>query len=414
MLYNGEEVGDGDGARGRRRRRPARGHAPDGARHPERDRGDRGRRARLDVLPRRRDVHGQDRGRPRRRATRSTSRGRPPRTSTRVAEAKGMDVRDLTVVVLERDRHEALIDELRASGARVRLIRDGDVSPSIAAAQPFTGIDMLMGVGGTPEGVISAAAIKCLGGALQARLWPRSARGAPDARRARATTSTRCSPTTTSSSSDDCFVSATGVTGGMFLQGVRASAQGVETESIVMRSRSGTVRRISAYHPSEKVVELRRRADPRGRVGLGDGARGRGAQRGAQDLAGVHDPERVERLLDAAVERQQVGVLAARARRSCRARCRARPVQVPPRARASATRARGAPSSAASWSSSPGSSVTPTWKLPSPTCPRMPGAEAEPVDLRRAPGRPRRGAARAVRRCRSRRARVPGQSCFHE
>ena len=91
-----------------------------------------------------------------------------------VAEAKGMRSTDLTVVVLERDRHEALIAELRAAGARVNLIRDGDVAPSIAAAQPFTGIDMLMGVGGTPEGVISAAAIKCLGGALQGKLWPRS------------------------------------------------------------------------------------------------------------------------------------------------------------------------------------------------------------------------------------------------
>ena len=84
-----------------------------------------------------------------------------------------MDVDDVTVVVLERDRHDALIAELREAGARVNLIRDGDVAPSIAAAQTFTGVDMLMGIGGTPEGVISAAAIKCLGGALQGRLWPR-------------------------------------------------------------------------------------------------------------------------------------------------------------------------------------------------------------------------------------------------
>ena len=91
-----------------------------------------------------------------------------------VAAAKGMRVTDLTVVVLERDRHDALIDELRASGARVNLIRDGDVAPSIAACQPGTGVDMLMGIGGTPEGVISAAAIKCMGGAIQGRLWPRN------------------------------------------------------------------------------------------------------------------------------------------------------------------------------------------------------------------------------------------------
>ncbi len=91
----------------------------------------------------------------------------------RVAEAKGIDPTEVTVVVLERDRHDALIAELRESGARVNLIRDGDVAPSIAAARPGTGVDILMGIGGTPEGVISAAAIKCLGGALQAKLWPR-------------------------------------------------------------------------------------------------------------------------------------------------------------------------------------------------------------------------------------------------
>ncbi len=91
-----------------------------------------------------------------------------------VAAAKRMKVSDLTVVVLERERHEALVAELRASGARVNLIRDGDVAQSIAASRPSTGIDMLMGIGGTPEGVISAAAIKCLGGAIQGRLWPRN------------------------------------------------------------------------------------------------------------------------------------------------------------------------------------------------------------------------------------------------
>jgi fructose-1,6-bisphosphatase II len=183
----------------------------------------------------------------------------PTENVNRVAEAKGMDVTDLTVVVLERDRHDQLIEELRASGARVRLIRDGDVSPSIAAAQPFTGIDMLMGVGGTPEGVISAAAIKCLGGALQARLWPRN----PEERQKLVDAGYDVDAVLTHNDlvkSDDCFVSATGVTGGMFLQGVRASAQGVETESIVMRSRSGTTRRIAAYHPSAKVRELRRSA----------------------------------------------------------------------------------------------------------------------------------------------------------
>ena len=114
-----------------------------------------------------------------------------------VAKAKGLDVTEVTVVVLERDRHNELIGELRQAGARVNLIRDGDVAPSIAAAQAFVGVDILMGIGGTPEGVISAAAIKCLRGAIQGKLWPRN-----DDERQKlstpATTSTGCSPPTTS------------------------------------------------------------------------------------------------------------------------------------------------------------------------------------------------------------------------
>ncbi len=181
----------------------------------------------------------------------------PTENVRRVAEAKGMEVGDLTVVVLERDRHEALIAELRESGARVRLIRDGDVAPCIAAAQPFTGIDLLMGVGGTPEGVISAAAIKCLGGAVQGRLWPRS----EEERTALVAAGFDVDAKLTHDDlvrGDDVFVAATGVTGGFFLQGVRVSAAGVETESMVMRSRSGTTRRIEAFHPSDKLHRLRR------------------------------------------------------------------------------------------------------------------------------------------------------------
>src|SRR5687767_9439578 len=172
-----------------------------------------------------------------------------------VAEAKGMDVADVTVVVLERDRHTDLIAELRDAGARVNLIRDGDVAPSIAAAQAFSGVDMLMGIGGTPEGVISAAAIKCLGGALQGRLWPRD-----DEERQQLVDAgydvDRVLTHDDLVSGEDLFVAATGVTSGALLRGVRTSAMGVETESIVMRSRSGTVRRIAAYHPSEKVRRL--------------------------------------------------------------------------------------------------------------------------------------------------------------
>ena len=174
-----------------------------------------------------------------------------------VAAAKGMEVSDLTVVVLERDRHEALIAELREAGARVNLIRDGDVAPSIAAAQPFTGVDMLMGIGGTPEGVISAAAIKCMGGAIQGRLWPRN----DEERRALLDAGYDIERVLTAEdlvTGDDVFVAATGVTGGSLLRGVRASRAGVETDSIVMRSRSGTVRHVHAYHPSHKLANLRK------------------------------------------------------------------------------------------------------------------------------------------------------------
>jgi fructose-1,6-bisphosphatase II len=172
-----------------------------------------------------------------------------------VAETKGLDPSEVTVVVLERDRHDDLIAELREAGARVNLIRDGDVAPSIAAALAFTGVDMLMGIGGTPEGVISAAAIKCAGGAIQAKLWPRN-----DAERQALVDAgydlDRVLTTDDLVSGEDVFVSATGVTRGALLNGVRVTRAGAETESIVMRSRSGTVRRIAAYHPSSKVRNL--------------------------------------------------------------------------------------------------------------------------------------------------------------
>jgi fructose-1,6-bisphosphatase II len=181
----------------------------------------------------------------------------PTENVRRVAAAKDIDVDALTVVVLERDRHEALIAELRAAGARVNLIRDGDVAPAIAAARPGTGVDMLMGIGGTPEGVISAAAIKCLGGELQGRLWPRD-----DDERARLEAAGyeigRVLTHDDLVAGRDVFVAATGVTSGALLRGVQTSAAGVETDSLVMRSRSGTVRRIAAYHPSEKILRLRK------------------------------------------------------------------------------------------------------------------------------------------------------------
>jgi fructose-1,6-bisphosphatase II len=188
----------------------------------------------------------------------------PSENVARVAEATGRAVNDVTVVVLERERHDDLIAELRESGARVNLIRDGDVAPSIAAAQPGTGVDLLMGIGGTPEGVISAAAIKCLGGALQGRLWPRD----DEERGKLVEAGFEVDKVLTQDDlvrGDDVFVAATGVTGGALLRGVRVGEAAVETESIVMRSTSGTVRRVAAYHPSEKVTRLRRSSRERGK-----------------------------------------------------------------------------------------------------------------------------------------------------
>jgi fructose-1,6-bisphosphatase II len=186
----------------------------------------------------------------------------PTENVRRVAEAKDMQPNEVTVVVLERDRHDALISELREAGARVNLIRDGDVAPAIAAAQAFTGVDMLMGIGGTPEGVISAAAIKCLGGALQGRLWPRN----DEERDALVAAGFDVEKVLTQDdlvAGEDVFVAATGVTSGALLRGVRVSGAGAETESIVMRSRSGTVRRIAAYHPSEKIRRFRKTVQER-------------------------------------------------------------------------------------------------------------------------------------------------------
>lgn len=179
----------------------------------------------------------------------------PTENVRRVAEAKGIDPTEVTVVVLERDRHDALIAELRESGARVNLIRDGDVAPSIAAARPGTGVDLLMGIGGTPEGVISAAAIRCLGGAMQGKLWPRD-EGERRKLVAAGLDPERVLTTHDLVASDNVFVAATGVTNGALLRGVRVSAAGAETDSLVMRSRSGTVRRIQAVHPHAKVTGL--------------------------------------------------------------------------------------------------------------------------------------------------------------
>jgi len=172
-----------------------------------------------------------------------------------VAKAKGRRVTDIRVVVLERDRHDDLIGELRQAGARVNLIRDGDVAPAIAAARPETGVDLLYGVGGTPEGVISAAALKCVGGGIQGKLWPRD-----DEERTALVDAgydvDRVLYTDDLVRSDNVFVAATGVTTGALLRGVRYVNDGAITDSIVMRSRSGTVRRIEARHQLSKLTQF--------------------------------------------------------------------------------------------------------------------------------------------------------------
>ena len=179
----------------------------------------------------------------------------PEENVKRVAKAKGVKPSDVTVVVLERDRHADLIAALRAVEAKLLLISDGDVAPSIAAARPESGVDLLMGIGGTPEGVLSASALKCVGGALQGKLWPRD-----DEERQQLIDAgydlDRVLTTDDLVGGDDVFFAATGVTTGALLRGVRYTPDGAITESIIMRSRSGTVRRIEAHHAFGKLEAL--------------------------------------------------------------------------------------------------------------------------------------------------------------
>jgi fructose-1,6-bisphosphatase II len=173
-----------------------------------------------------------------------------------VAERRGCEVRDVMVVMLDRPRHEEAMREVREAGARVRLIIDGDVSAALLAVSENSPVDLLWGIGGTPEGVISAAAIKCTGGELLGRLWPRS----DEERQAALDGGYDLDRVLTSNDlvrGQDVFFSATGVTDGDVLQGVRyQGAQGASTESLVMRSRSGTVRRIQARHDRRKMREI--------------------------------------------------------------------------------------------------------------------------------------------------------------
>ncbi|CAM5688063.1 class II fructose-bisphosphatase [Streptomyces aurantiogriseus] len=170
----------------------------------------------------------------------------------RVAKAKRATPEDVTVVILDRPRHEGMIKEIRDTGARIKLISDGDVAGSILALREGTGIDLLLGVGGTPEGIISACAVKCLGGTIQGKLWPKD-----DEERQRALDAghdlDRVLTTEDLVTGENVFFVATGITDGELLRGVRYRSETATTDSIVMRSKSGTVRRIDSEHRLSKL-----------------------------------------------------------------------------------------------------------------------------------------------------------------
>jgi fructose-1,6-bisphosphatase II len=169
-----------------------------------------------------------------------------------VARAKGCSPSDVTVVILDRPRHQRLMDEVRAAGARIKLITDGDVAGAIMAATDGTGVDLLLGVGGTPEGIITACAIKCLGGVIQARLAPRDE---AEQEKALAAGHDLSHVLTTDDlvTSEDAFFAATGITDGELMAGVRYRAGGASTHSLVMRARSGTIRNIHSEHQLWKL-----------------------------------------------------------------------------------------------------------------------------------------------------------------
>ena len=173
----------------------------------------------------------------------------------RLAKEKGKDVSDITVIMLDRGRHEQMLKEIREAGARIKLISDGDVAAAIAAARSRSDVDMLIGIGGTPEGVIAAAAIKCLGGTIQGRLWPRN-----DEERTAALDAgydlDRVLTEDDLITGSDVFFAATGVTDGDLVKGVTYTGESATTQSIVMRSRSGTVRVIDAVHRRQKLSQF--------------------------------------------------------------------------------------------------------------------------------------------------------------
>ena len=171
-----------------------------------------------------------------------------------VAEAKGVRPADITVVVLDRPRHKQLVDDIRAAGAKVRFIMDGDVAGAIAAAQDTSSIDIAMGIGGTPEGVVTACALKCLGGEIQGMLAPQD-----DEEREKVLAAghdlDRVLGINDLVTSDNCYFAATGVTNGDMLRGVTYRKSGATTRSLVMRSKSGTVRFIESQHQLTKLQD---------------------------------------------------------------------------------------------------------------------------------------------------------------
>ena len=181
----------------------------------------------------------------------------------RVAKAKGEEAEDVTVVMLDRPRHEELAEQVRAAGARIRFISDGDVAGAIMAARPETGIDLLLGVGGTPEGIITACAIKSLGGVIQGKLWPTD-----DEERQRALDAGHDLDAVLTTddlvATDNCYFVATGITDGSLLKGVRYRSGGATTHSLVMRSRSGTIRTVEGQHRLTKLEQYDALAPARG------------------------------------------------------------------------------------------------------------------------------------------------------
>jgi len=178
----------------------------------------------------------------------------PPAANIRaVARAKGLPVSSVTVCILDRPRHADLIRKVRATGARIKLIQDGDVAGALQTAIPESGVDMLMGIGGTPEGVITAAAMRCMGGEIQGQLWPRDE---VEREKAGQPAIDQILDTPTLCGGDYIFFAATGITSGELLQGVRFIHHGARTHSIVMRSESGTVRYIEAHHRIDKLNQM--------------------------------------------------------------------------------------------------------------------------------------------------------------